>query len=51
MAKRPDKTTVSIPLDIKRQARAKAILEGTSLSAVITKLLEMWLVDEIELKN
>lgn len=45
MARRPDKTTLSIPPDLKRKARAKALLEGTSLSAVVSKLLEEWVKD------
>ena len=46
MTKRPDKTTLSIPPDLKRKARAKAIIEGKSLSAVVTDLLAKWLEEE-----
>jgi predicted HicB family RNase H-like nuclease len=42
MVKRPDKVTLSIPPDLKRKAKAKAALEGKSLSAVVTELLEEW---------
>jgi plasmid stability protein len=43
------KATLSMPDDLKRQARAKAILEGRSLSGVVRQLLRMWLADEVEL--
>ena len=48
MAQRPDKTTLSIPPDLKRKARVKALLAGKSLSAVITELLEKWIAEEEE---
>jgi len=43
MAKRPEKATLTIPEDLRRKARAKAILEGRSLSEVVRELLEAWL--------
>jgi hypothetical protein len=46
MVKRPDKVTLSIPQDLKRRARAKAILEGKSFSAVVVELLEKWVEDK-----
>ena len=45
MAKRPEKVTLTIPVELKRKARAKAILEGKSLSQVVRELLEAWLED------
>ena len=44
-----EKATLSMPDDLKRQARAKAILEGRSLSGVVRQLLRMWLAGEVEL--
>jgi hypothetical protein len=44
--KRPgsiDKVTLSAPRHLIQQARAKAIAEGTSLSAVFRKFLEKWI--------
>jgi predicted HicB family RNase H-like nuclease len=46
MTKRPDKTTLSIPPGVKRKARAKALLQGKSLSSVVTELLRKWLEEE-----
>ena len=43
------KATLSMPDELKRQARAKAILEGRSLSGVVRQLLKMWLAGEVEL--
>ena len=43
------KATLTMPDDLKRQARAKAILEGRSLSGVVRQLLRMWLAGEVEL--
>ena len=45
MTKRPEKVTLTIPVELKRRARAKAILEGKSLSQVVRELLEAWLKD------
>ena len=44
-----EKATLSMPDDLKRQARAKAILEGRSLSGVVRQLLQIWLDGGIEL--
>ena len=43
------KATLTMGDDLKRQARAKAILEGRSLSGVVRALLRMWLAGEVEL--
>ncbi len=48
MTKVPNRTTLSIPLDVTRKARARAIAEGTSMSAVVTAFLRAWLGEEIE---
>jgi len=48
MAKRPEKATLTIPVDLKRKARAKAILEGKSLSGIVRDLLGAWVAGEIE---
>ena len=44
-----EKATLSMSDALKRQARAKAILEGRSLSGVVRRLLRMWLAGEVEL--
>ena len=44
-----EKTTLSMPDDLKRNARAKAILEGRSLSEVVRDLLRIWLDGQVEL--
>ena len=50
MVKRPDRTTLSIPAELRRRARIKALEElNSSLSAVIRELLERWLNGEIRL--
>ena len=49
MTKRPEKATLTIPIDLRRQARAKAILEGRSLSEVVRRFLEAWVSGSIEL--
>jgi hypothetical protein len=46
MAQRPNKVTLSIPLELKRKARAKAIAQGTTLSAVVRDFLEKWLEED-----
>ena len=46
---RYEKATLTMPDALKLQARAKAILEGRSLSEVVRELLEMWLEGRIEL--
>jgi hypothetical protein len=47
MAERPEKATLTIPVDLRRAARAKAILEGQSLSQVVRELLEMYVEGEL----
>ena len=47
MAKRPEKATLTIPEDLRRKARAKAILEGKSLSEVVRGLLELYVKGEL----
>jgi hypothetical protein len=47
MAKRPEKATLTIPVDLRREARAKAILEGKSLSEVVRGLLELYVKGEL----
>ena len=49
MTKRPEKATLTIPVDLKRKARAKAILEGKNLSQVVRELLELWITGVVEL--
>jgi len=49
MPKRPEKVTLTIPVDLRREARAKAILEGKNLSQVVRELLRLWVAGEIEL--
>ena len=46
MAQRPNKVTLSVPLELKRKARAKAIAQGTTLSAVVRDFLEKWLEED-----
>ena len=46
---RDNKTTLSIPTEVTRKARAKAIIEGANLSAVVTLFLRAWLAGEIDL--
>jgi len=48
MTKVPNRTTLSIPAEVTREARARAIKEGTSLSALITLFLRAWLAREID---
>ena len=43
------KVTLSVPEELKNQARAQAILQGKDLSHVVRELLKMWLKGEIEL--
>lgn len=51
MTQRPDKTTLSIPPDVKRRARIKALQQGESLSAIVTELLEKWLGENLATKE
>ena len=48
MAKTPNRVMLSVPNDVTRQARAKAISEGTSMSAVVTVFLRAWLDGELD---
>ena len=41
--------TLSVPSEVTREARKRAIDDDTSMSAVVTALLRMWLAGEIEL--
>jgi len=43
------RSNLSIPLDVFRKARGRAITEGSNLSAVVTALLRLWLAGKIEL--
>ena len=41
-----ERIVAEIPQDIKRRAKAKAMLEGRSFKDVIVELLEKWLAEE-----
>jgi len=45
------KTTLRLPADLWREARAKATIEGTSLSEVMRHLLDLWVKGEVEIKD
>jgi len=45
MSKKDDKVTLYIPKELVRKARAKAIAQGTSLSAVVRRFVEEWVKD------
>ena len=49
MPKVPNRVMLSVPQDVIRQARARAISEGTSMSAVVTAFLRAWLDGELEI--
>jgi len=49
MPQRENRTTLSLPSDVTRKTRARAISEGTTMTAVVTVLLRGWLAGEIEL--
>ena len=53
MNKRPrqPKLTLVISDELRRKARAKAITQGTTLSAVVREFLGLWVVSEIELPS
>jgi hypothetical protein len=51
MHKRPDRTTLTIPLELKRRARIKAVKLDVSLSAVVRELLELWLTGDIRISQ
>ena len=40
------RTSITLPRDLKRQARVKAVMEETNLSEVIRTLLTQWLEKE-----
>jgi len=44
-----ERVTLSMPQTLKLNARAEAIRRGSSLSAVVCQLLEMWMAGKIEL--
>ena len=46
---RPDRVTISMPKELVQEARAKAIKQGTTLSALVRRFVELWLAGEIEL--
>jgi hypothetical protein len=48
MPKVPNRVMLSVPQDVTRQARARAITEGTSMSAVVTAFLRAWLAGKLE---
>jgi len=49
MPKVPNRVMLSVPQDVTRQARARAITEGTSMSAVVTAFLRAWLAGKLEI--
>lgn len=51
MVLRPDRLTLSMPEELKKQARVKAIMIDSNLSEVVRTLLRMWLAGEIELPD
>jgi hypothetical protein len=46
-----DQLLIYVRKDLKRRGRAKAILEDTSLSAVISKWLSLWLEGNLPTPN
>jgi hypothetical protein len=51
VTKRTDRTTFSIPADLRRRARIKAITLESNLSAVVRDLLERWVAGEIKTRQ
>lgn len=47
MSKVPNRVMLSVPAEVTRKARARAILENTSMSAVVTAFLRAWLDDKL----
>ena len=48
------RTTVRLPEDLHRRVKAKAALQGTTITAVIKEFLERWVEEdppEVELKG
>jgi len=48
MPKVLNRVMLSVPAEITRKARARAILENTSMSAVVTVFLRAWLAEELQ---
>jgi hypothetical protein len=40
------KTTITIPEDLHRRVKAKAALQGTTITAVLKELLEQWVEED-----
>jgi hypothetical protein len=40
------KTTITIPEDLHRRVKAKAALQGTTITAVLKELLERWVEED-----
>ncbi len=49
MPKVKNRSTLTIPTEVSRKARGRAISEGKSFSAVVTTLLRMWLAGQVQL--
>jgi predicted DNA binding CopG/RHH family protein len=46
MAMSGHKTTIMIPEDLHRRVKAKAALQGTTITAVLKELLERWVEED-----
>lgn len=51
MSSSDNKVTLYMPKDLVRRARAKAIAQGTSLSAVVREFLREWVKDPPAAEN
>ncbi len=51
MPERTDRTTITVPVDLRRQAKRKAVDLDVSLSAVIRELLEDWIAGKIKIRQ
>ena len=40
------KTTITLPEELHRRVKAKAALQGTTITAVLKELLEKWVEDD-----
>ena len=40
------KTTIRLPEELHRRVKAKAALQGTTITAVLQELLEMWVKED-----
>jgi predicted DNA-binding protein len=40
------KTTIRLPEELHRRVKAKAALQGTTITAVVREYLERWVVEE-----